>query len=136
MSSFTNGFHHAQDCIVRLNDVLFSMRAIALADSLGKSEDLRFAGTMALQDINYATERVASAVKSLRGHNKRRVVISTDDYERFIERAFTVAQSFGVPSDQVAGSLVSEALLALRHAGDAIEHARSFYTDTGKTLVC
>ncbi len=134
MSSFTNRFHAVQARAVKLIGELEIHRMVTASDTRDESEAIRAAGFVAAQHVAYASERVTSALKSLRKQTNQPPVITPDDYERFLERCFGIAAGLGVSSDKVAAAFCSEAELALKHAEDAVLNAQNSYVDTGKTL--
>ncbi|MCC7528136.1 MAG: hypothetical protein IT342_06425 [Candidatus Melainabacteria bacterium] len=134
MSSFTIRFHAVQARAAKLIGELEIHRMVTASDTRDGSEDIRVAGFVAQQHITYASERVTSALRSLRKQSNQPPVITPDDYERFLERCFGIAGGLGVSSDKVAAAFCSEAELALKHAEDAIANAETCYVGTGKLL--
>lgn len=135
MSSFTNRFHAVQDRVSKLFGLLEMHGWVTAGDQSDSNEDVRVAGFVAAQHVRYAQERMQSAIQSLRKQEVMLpLVITPDDYERFLERCFGIAGALGISSDHVASGLISEAELALKHADEAIKSAEDCYTGTGKTL--
>lgn len=143
MASFTNRFHAVQKSASELFAELELKRIIAESDTRSSDSDVRAAAFVALQHIRYAVERTLAVFDTLRKGKasplsaeslKQAPVVTGDDYERFLERCFGIAEGLSVSSNVVAAGIVSQAELALGHARNALKNARRCYSDTGVTL--
>ncbi|HNB20916.1 MAG TPA: hypothetical protein PKZ32_00765 [Candidatus Melainabacteria bacterium] len=131
MSSFTNRFHAVQARASELLGKLEMQRLSAENDTRSPNEDVRAAAFVASHHLAYAYERVLSALGSLRKKSNHPPAITPDDYERFLEYCFGLAGARGLSSDVVADALVGEAELAMSHAEDACNRAKSIDIDLG-----